>query len=349
MSNVTTDAPRASSEAIRKLTHIAIGFCAILLRWLTPYQAAAVAAVAIVFNWLVLPRVGGKTIARTSRGTDFGLVVYPAVVLVLILLFRDQPVIAGMAWVILAFGDGAATLIGRGLGGRSLPWNADKTILGFFGFIEIGLPAAYAISLWLSDAPTVLPRFVIVTIAVILAAIVESLPLGIDDNISIPVVAASTLFFLVNMPALPSLDLGPTALAWIGVNTILAIAGYAAKTVDLSGLFGGWALGAVIILFGGWQLYLVLLAFFVIATTLTKLGVKRKEALGVAQEKGGRRGFAHAFANVGIAAICALLAATWPSHFAILWLAAVASLATAASDTTGSEVGSGSAGRRFSR
>src|SRR5512133_676569 len=123
MSDVMTEPARAGGEAIRKLTHIAIGFCAILLRWLTPYQAAAIAAVAILFNWLVLPRVGGKTIARSSRGTDFGLVIYPVVVLALILIFRDHLVIAGTAWVILAFGDGAATLIGRSVASRPLPWN----------------------------------------------------------------------------------------------------------------------------------------------------------------------------------------------------------------------------------
>lgn len=339
MSEVMTEPARAGGEAIRKLTHIAIGCCAILLRWLTPYQAAAVAAVAILFNWFVLPRVGGKTIARTSRGTDFGLVIYPVVVLALILVFHDQLAIAGTAWVILAFGDGAATLVGRAIESRPLPWNPDKTLLGFLGFIEVGIPAAYAISLWLSDAPTVLPRFLIVTIAVVIAAVVESLPLGIDDNISIPVVASATLLVLTNMPAFPSLDLGRSTLMWLGMNTVLAVAGYAVRTVDFSGFLGGWLLGAIIVLFGGWQLYLVLLAFFVIATTLTKLGVKRKEELGVAQEKGGRRGFGHAFANVGVAAICALLAALWPSHDLLFWLAAVASLATAAADTTGSEVG----------
>ena len=37
-----------------------------------------------------------------------------------------------------------------------------------------------------------------------------------------------------------------------------------------------------------------------------KLGYARKSREGLAQEKGGRRGAAHAFANVGVAAICAV-------------------------------------------
>lgn len=339
MSTTTTEPAPVPTESLRKLTHIAIGFCAILLRWLTPYQAAAVAAVAIVFNWLVLPHVGGRRIARSSRGTDFGLIVYPVVVLALLLVFRNQPAIAGTAWVILAFGDGAATLIGRAVGGPRVPWNSEKTVLGFFGFLEVGIPAGYAISLFLSDSPTVLPRFVIITIAVVIAAIVESLPLGIDDNLSVPIAAAGVLFVLTNMPGFPAMELGRGALVWLAINTLLAVAGYVVRSVDVSGLVGGWLLGAMIIVFGGWQLYLVLLAFFVIATTVTKLGVKRKEELGVAQERGGRRGVAHAFANVGVAAICALLAAIWPAHFAMFYLAAVAALATATTDTTGSEVG----------
>jgi len=72
---------------------------------------------------------------------------------------------------------------------------------------------------------------------------------------------------------------------------------------------------------------------------LTRLGYGRKAELGLAQEGEGRRGFSHAFSNVGVSAICALLAAASGLDPVLLWLAAIGSLATATADTTGSEIG----------
>ncbi|HEX3581889.1 MAG TPA: DUF92 domain-containing protein, partial [Thermoanaerobaculia bacterium] len=85
------------------------------------------------------------------------------------------------------------------------------------------------------------------------------------------------------------------------------------------------------------QLYAVLLAFFVIGTAMTKAGYRNKAKRGLAQEKGGRRGASHAFSNAGVAAILATFFAS--THEQIFWYAAVAALATAAADTTASELG----------
>src|SRR5207237_5757499 len=111
-----------------------------------------------------------------------------------------------------------------------------------------------------------------------------------------------------------------------------------AESVDVSRAIGCWILGTIIILFGGWQLYVVLLAFFVIGTATTKLGYRRKAGLGLAQEKDGRRGFSHAFSNVGMAAMLAIVA-SMSSDGVRFWLAAAAALATATADTTASEIG----------
>ena len=91
---------------------------------------------------------------------------------------------------------------------------------------------------------------------------------------------------------------------------------------------------ASIIIGGGPRSTLPLLAFFILGTLATKLGYERKARAGLAQEGGGRRGAAHAFANVGVAAICAsgLLARTAGS---VPLLMGIAALATAACDTTG--------------
>ena len=82
-----------AGELTRKAVHIGMGGFAFVLRYLTPFQAAAFAAVALVFNLVALHRVTRGTLLRDSerpRRFSLGIVLYPAVVLALILVFRDR-------------------------------------------------------------------------------------------------------------------------------------------------------------------------------------------------------------------------------------------------------------------
>ena len=96
--------------------HVGSGLFALLLRVLTWWQAAALATTALLFNLLVLPRVGGRRLYRPldeARGFPLGILLYPMSVLMLILIFPMRPDIVAAAWAILALGDGAATLVGQ--------------------------------------------------------------------------------------------------------------------------------------------------------------------------------------------------------------------------------------------
>jgi uncharacterized protein (TIGR00297 family) len=66
--------------------------------------------------------------------------------------------------------------------------------------------------------------------------------------------------------------------------------------------------------------------------------MKKKAVLGIAEERGGRRGGGNAFANTGLAAIAAVAAAATPFREAAL-MAFVAALATGGADTVASEIG----------
>src|SRR5438552_8091645 len=323
-------APHQTHETLRKSLHIALGLFIVTLKFLPWSVAAAIAAAAAVGNWLFLHRLVGKRVARHERGYDFGIVMYPIAVCLLIIVFRDRIEIAGAVWAILAFGDGFATLAGKAIRGPRLPWNSDKTWSGFAAFIAFGFVGAeYAYRFLGGTTPE------IVSVTLIACAIVESLPLRIDDNFTVPLAGAAVMAALAHAQWLP---VAHVDIPWLVVNAILAISGYVAKSVDVSGAIGGWILGTIIIFFGGWQLYVVLLAFFVIGTATTKLGYRRKAGLGLAQEKDGRRGFSHAFSNVGMAAMLAIVA-SMSSDAARFWLAAAAALATATADTTASEIG----------
>ena len=327
-------------ETLRKSIHIGVGLAALTLRWLTWPVVAIVCVGAAISNWLLLHRLVGKRVARHERGYDAGIVLYPTMVLVLALLFREQRVVIGVAWLCLAFGDGFATVVGKAVRGPKLPWSGDKTWSGFAGFLAFGFLGALFIFYWLQYEPAMLPPAAIVGAAVAISAIVESLGTHINDNITVTLTAGFVTWVMVHAAHGPVPRIDRTLAIWLAVNAILAIAGYLAHTVDLSGFIGGFILGGVILLFGGWQLYIVLLAFFVIGTATTKLGYRRKAARGLAQERGGRRSFGHAFANTGMAAILVTAASMIGGSYVLpLWMAAAAALATAAADTTASEIG----------
>jgi uncharacterized protein (TIGR00297 family) len=163
--------------------------------------------------------------------------------------------------------------------------------------------------------------------------------------VTVPFASAVTLI-VAGIQATSAYGVWPDTVPWLIANAVLALLGYFAHSVNFSGALGGFLLGAILILGGGWPLYVALLAFFIIGSATTKLGYARKARAGLAQEGGGRRGFSHAFSNVGVAAICAIAvsrlarSAHGANELELLPLfMGIASLATAAADTTASEIG----------
>ncbi len=127
----------------------------------------------------------------------------------------------------------------------------------------------------------------------------------------------------------------------LGVNAAVGTLAYLAGTVGRSGILAGLLVGTVIWTAVSWQGYLVLLTFFVLGSGVSKLGYAKKNAIGVAQDDGGRRGAKHAAANCGTGVICCvLLLLLGPSRATpYLLLVYIGSFATALADTTGSEIG----------
>jgi dolichol kinase len=113
-----------------------MGGLALLLRDLTPAQAATGAIAAVLFNLLLLPRVAPGLFRVDERREPWrsGIILYPAAVLLLVVLFRARMEVAAAAWVIMASGDAAAGWIGVRFGRRRLPWNRGKSWAGSAAF-----------------------------------------------------------------------------------------------------------------------------------------------------------------------------------------------------------------------
>lgn len=333
-------------ELGRKLLHIAVGLIAFSLHYLGSFWAAVLAMVAISFNVFLLPRLGGKRLWREHErdfGQSIGMVLYPTAVLLLILIFWTRLEVAAAVWGILAFGDGMAAIVGMALGRHKLPWNADKSWVGTLAYVVFGGAGATVLLMWTTPGRYEATFAVTVCLAAaVLAAILESLPQGLDDNLGVPLVSGLFLLALVlsedGWSGVEQAEFWWRAAVGFGINAALALAGWAAKSVSFSGALAGVFLGTTLWAFQDWRGFALLLAFFVVGTACTKIGYHDKASRALAQEDGGARGARHAFANTGVAVACAVFAVITGLDLFFL-VACAAAFATAAADTAGSEIG----------
>ena len=343
------------SETARQAVHMAMGAFALLLRWLAWWQAIALAAGALLFNMFVLPKIGGAIYRPGDRERGLhGILYYPLAVLLLLAAFPTRPDIAAASWGILAIGDGIATLAGRAIGGRAWPWNREKTVAGSVAFAIGGAAAGVFLAWWCRPAVAMPPSMAFTIAAPIAAALaaalVETIPVRLDDNLSVAATAGSVLW----VASLASLDRLPGAVeivaarlpAALALNALVAFAGYRASTVSLSGAIAGAGIGLTIYAALGWRGWLLLLVTFIAASVASRMGLKRKTLLGIAEERGGRRGPGNAIANTGVAAVAALIALTGNAPAAAT-LAFAAALAAGGSDTIASEIGKAWGRRTF--
>ena len=335
------------SEIRRQVVHIAAGACALLLRWLTWKFAALLALAALVFNGLALPRLGPALFRPGDRGAvgRSGIVIYPASVLALILCLPHRLDIVAIAWGILAAGDGCATLVGAHVPSAPLPWNRAKSVGGMIAFVLAGGGAGVALACWMRPVVPSVPIWFSLAaplVAALVAGLVETTPIGLNDNISVPAMAALTLWSLslieadaMRAAALLMHDRLPLA---IGVNLVFAWAAWRTHAVTRSGAIVGWLIGTTMWLTTGPRGWTMLAVTFLAAAVTTRMGIRRKILLGIAEARGGRRGPGNAIANTSLAAWAGLISCGLPDP-TLARIALVAALTTAASDTVASEIG----------
>ncbi len=133
----------------------------------------------------------------------------------------------------------------------------------------------------------------------------------------------------------------------IGVNVMLLGGAWflPKKLLTTAGFWNAGLLGVIIWAGLGWRAYAVMVAYFMVGSGVTQIGMAEKEAAGIAEKRSGARGPENVWGSALVAALCALLAygislTTLPSTWVGLFtLAYVASMATKLSDTCASEVG----------
>lgn len=334
------------SESARQRVHISMLGFAVLLRYLDWRQAAALALIALAFNVFLLPYVAPSILRPRDREGWGGIRLYPLAVLALILVFRSRLDIVAAAWAIMAVGDGCATLVGRRWPGWRLPWNPDKTWAGLIAFACAGSIAAVLMGAWVAPNVTSAPdpTFTVwaAIAATMCAAFVETIPIRLDDNISVPATAAGTLALALAIEphAIPAAWplIAARLPAAIVINVIPALAAVLGRSLTLTGAAVGTVLGIVIYAGSGGVGWLMLCMAFVLAVLSSQVGRQRKAAANIAEARGGRRGAGNAIANCLVGAIgAALILARVDDRIGALVL--VAGLTAGASDTVASEIG----------
>jgi dolichol kinase len=195
------------TELRRRLWHMAPGLLPFVM-WYFPHRDPISPTmrgimVAVVFGLAIGIFAGYRRIRRQGESNQRLAAVagYAASVLLTLIAFPNDAELGLTVLAILAFGDGSATLGGLLIGGPKLPWNRKKTVSGFFCFLIVG--GAMASFIYWGETqmnPEAVPPFATIRTALIcgglaalLAAVVESIPSRINDNVRVGAVAAATV------------------------------------------------------------------------------------------------------------------------------------------------------------
>ncbi|HSR52684.1 MAG TPA: DUF92 domain-containing protein [Acidobacteriota bacterium] len=329
-------------EDLRQLEHLLPVAFAFTLPYLPYWAIVALAVFAILHALFFSPRLVRVTTREDEalRRLSPGKLYYALGVLALVLIFRDQLYIAAGVWALLSVGDAASNFIGRRIGRHKLPYHASKSWQGLLSFTLLG-GASAALLLWWNLPPEVTfsPQRILTCclITALAAAIGESLPDVVDDNIAIVWIGALVLPLVLAVETpYPS-----PAADWI---EILAVSSGAALVARLLGWVStrGAVMGGLVALLiytgAGRPAFLVLLTFVALGSLSTRLGFAHKKKLAIAQGREGERGVSNVLANGSVALVAALLS-LWLDAPPLLRAAFTASLATAALDTVSTEIG----------
>lgn len=199
-----------TQELRRQLIHLSVVAFALPVPFLGPKWAVILAAVAVFVNWVVFPLTGrDKLLMREGERFMNGIRWYPVAVLAAQVALPLA--LAQAVWGVLAVGDCFSNLFGRRYGKVKLPWNRQKSWAGTLGFLVTAFPAAFGLlwltqhhapgqsflSFWIDRAqagPYELPMMLAITFAgAAVAAVVESLPIPLDDNLTVTGSAALTM------------------------------------------------------------------------------------------------------------------------------------------------------------
>ena len=249
--------------------------------------------------------------------------------------------IIGCAIAITTFGDGVGDLINIH---EKLKKEEQKNDIKVYSakssivFLISGSLYAFIIGAWISDFTKPEPYgmiFFLAVIGAITGALLESITLT-EDNIIIPFGSAMTMWLFYTFSY--SVD----TLYLIQVLIFAFVLGYLAYRVriaDISAMLSATLLGVVIIISSNVRWFFILLTFFLLGGLFTRYKYEYKLVHGIAEARGGVRGYKNVFSNSLAALSLAMIFRIFPAYDMFIISAFLGSIATATGDTLASEIG----------
>ena len=207
---------------------------------------------------------------------------------------------------------------------------ADRGALSYIPYIIVATAASLLCMLYLNyQAP------LIAVTGVIVAVLLKSALKTRQDVMMIQTLGvAMTMFLFEDLDFQVDLMLLLTAVI---IAFTFGYFSYRLKAADLSGLFSGALLGILLIVFADVRWFFIMLIFFILGSVFTHYKFDKKTEMGVAESHGGVRGYFNVFAN-GLVSVAGAVIFGVTGHPAAVALF-LGSVASAAADTTASEIG----------
>ncbi|RLG20488.1 TIGR00297 family protein, partial [Methanosarcinales archaeon] len=203
----------------------------------------------------------------------------------------------------------------------------------------VGTVFASLIGLWITYWTEPIPFqliFFISVIGAVTGALLECVSTKIHDNITVPIGSAMVMWLFASFGYSVSYTYMLLAFAFALVLGYLA---YRAGIADMSGLLSATLVGVLIIAFTDVWWFLLLLTFYLLGGGFTKYKYRYKQSLGIAQGKGGARGYKNVFSNSLVAIVASIGYTIFPHAANIFLYIYLGSVATATGDTLASEIG----------
>ncbi|NIA10599.1 MAG: TIGR00297 family protein [Nitrospiraceae bacterium] len=220
-------------------------------------------------------------------------------------------------------------------GGRVKPESVKVSLTLLF----VGTVFAFLIGSWITYWTEPMPFqliFFISVIGAITGALLECVSTKIHDNITVPIGSAMAMWLFLSFGYSVPYMVMVFVLAFALVLGYLA---YRAGIADMSRLLSATFVGVLIIAFTDVWWFLLLLTFYLLGGGFTKYKYKYKQSLGIAQGKGGARGYKNVFSNSLVAIAASIGYTIFPQAANIFLYTYLGSVATATGDTLASEIG----------
>jgi len=129
----------------------------------------------------------------------------------------------------------------------------------------------------------------------------------------------------------------------VGINALLfsSLRGKLLKVLTKDGIVSAFVLGCGLWTTLGWRGWTLCVLYLFFGSAVTKVKFKEKEAMGISEGRGGRRGSENVWGSALTGLVCAIIASSssTAARASLFTLAYVTSMSTKLADTFGSEIG----------